>query len=118
MVAPSGANTSKGDPAQRLTADRALAPTIEIGTIWVRPEPQPLTQLRRFNTSEVLMEVVRGIGLLCVVFGLTGIMVRFGGPMRFRAEVRPHLARTWPIAGRMGAALLGIGLALMLISAI
>ena len=33
---------------------------------------------------EMVMEVVRGFGVLALVVGVAGVMVRFAGPFRFR----------------------------------
>jgi len=62
------------------------------------------------------MEVVRGIGVLCLIFGVAGVLVRFTGPIRMRPSLNPRAARVWPIAGRVGLVLLAVGLLLLLVS--
>jgi hypothetical protein len=63
------------------------------------------------------MEVVRGIGALAVLFGVSGLLTRLSGPIRFRASVNPAwMSSLWRWSGRVGVVLCVAGGLLLLIS--
>jgi len=62
------------------------------------------------------VDVLRGVGILALLFGAVGVLTRFGRSFKFYPGSYSKMQSFWRWSGRLGVALLGVGALLILIS--
>jgi hypothetical protein len=62
------------------------------------------------------VDAVRGIGLVVLLLGATGVLTRFGRSFKFYPGANLQTGSFYRWSGRFGVALVGLGVLLILIS--
>ena len=64
------------------------------------------------------MDIVRGIGVLALLMGATGVLTKtkFGRSFKFYPSSYPKMQSFWRWSGRVGVVLLAVGALLVLVS--